>query len=142
MIQTKVNQTSSRILLFFPIIKILVYLSFCISTSKNKDLTRIKTIPEYCREFLNFYYSTPLHRSIFGTTPSLPTILNPTCPELERSGYKRPVWIALIAFFFSKNFIVKAIRSAFWPISLYVSESHLPHFGIGSFFLFSYLILS
>ena len=116
-------------------------MSFIFENAMLSKVQARKTIPECCRDFLNFYYSTPIHRRLFSAYPLLPTILSPTCPELERSGYQRPVWLALIAFFFSKSFILTSIRSALWPLSLYVPESILPHFGLASFFLFSYLIV-
>lgn len=58
---------------------------------------------------------------------SIPSILVPTCPKLRVTGYRRPLWLSLIAFFFSPKFALDAIHSAFWPFSLNVPRHHLPH---------------
>ena len=100
-----------------------------------------KIIPEYCREYMKFNFATHLSRRIFGLSPLTPSILVPACPELKHSGYQRPVWIALIAFFFSNNFVLASVRSAFWPFALCIPESFLPHFGLASFFFLFHLLL-
>ena len=58
--------------------------------------------------------------------PDVPKILIPKDQTLNRDGYLRPTWLALIFFFFSPHFIHRIVYTSLWPISPFVPEPLLP----------------
>ena len=46
----------------------------------------------------------------------------PTCPDLKAGGEKRPLWLSVILFFFSRDFADRAFKAGLWPLSLYLHD--------------------
>lgn len=63
-----------------------------------------------------------LRQRFFGFAPRTNPIVSPTCPQLRAQGERRPVWLGIIFYFFSKDFTNRAFKAGLWPLTLYLHD--------------------
>ena len=63
-----------------------------------------------------------LRERYFGFVPRRNPIASPTCPQLRAQGERRPVWLGIIFYFFSRDFTNRAFKAQLWPLTLYLHD--------------------
>lgn len=65
-----------------------------------------------------------LFRKFFAVEPSIPVIVRHLDPTLI--SRRRPVWLSLIAFFYTPRFFWPLLRLSLWPLSAFIRDSFGP----------------
>ena len=68
-----------------------------------------------------------IFRRFFGHSTNTPELILPIDKELLKIGARRPTWLSLIFFFFSKRFLIPSLKLMLFPVASILHES----FGAG-----------